>query len=92
MPAEIRGQNLRIRMEDPTKYSEFRVEDVGSPGKLQIIIGKFKRTDNWGIQSYRVNLDDYSNVNEVISEIKKLKTLTGKQKAEAIKLAREYFK
>jgi len=92
MSAELVGNQIRIRVKDPNLFSEFRTEDIGDTGKLQLIIGRLNNTVTWTLQSYRFNLDDYSNVNEVISEIKKLKTITGKQKAEAIKLAKEYFK
>lgn len=92
MPAEISGNQIRIRMKDPELFSEWGTDDVGSPGKIQRVAGKNKRTGNWETQSWRINLNDYSNVNEVISEIKKLKEINGSQKYEAIKLAKEYFK
>lgn len=89
---ELRGEQLRIRMKDPKYFSEeYGTQDVGSPGKLQRVSAKLKNSEKWETQSWRINLDDYSNSNEAISEIKKLK-ISSSQKAEAIKLAKEYFK
>jgi len=92
MPVELSGQQIRIRITDPKKYDDFRTEDVGEEGRLQLIVGKLKKSGNWTLQAYRINLNDYSNVNEVIDEIKKLRTITSSQKADAIKIAKDYFK
>jgi len=86
MPTEIVGQQLRIRMHDPKNFLKFRTQDVGEVGKLQRVAGYSKKT-GWVTQSWRLNLLDYKNVNEVIKEIKKLKIPASKKK-EAIKIVK----
>jgi hypothetical protein len=92
MPVELSGQQIQIRIREPELFSEIKTADPGEEGRLQLIVGKLKKSGNWTLQAYRINLNDYSNVNEVINEIKKLKTITGSQKADAIKIANNYFK
>jgi hypothetical protein len=91
MPVEIKGQQLRIRVNNPKKYSEILTDDVGEKGELQRIAGRIKRTNKWETQSWRLNLNDYSSVKEVIQQIKELKA-PYLDKKKAVKLSKEYFK
>jgi hypothetical protein len=57
MPVELKGQQIRIRIRSPKQFTKFRTQDVGSPGKLQRIVGYSKKT-GWITQSWRLNLKD----------------------------------
>ncbi len=86
MPVEIVGQQLRIRMYNPDVFTKFKTQDVGRKGRLQRVVG-YSRKTGWQTQSWRLNLADYSNVNEVVRQIKNLKIPSSK-KNEAISLVR----
>ena len=88
---EIQGQQLRMRVHSPGKYTEFKTDDVGEKGELQRIAGRIKRTNKWETQSWRLNLNDYSSIKEVIQQIKELKA-PYLDKKKAVKLTKEYFK
>jgi len=90
MVVEIKGQQLRIREKSPKKFISFATQDVGSKGRLQRVAGYNKKL-GWQTQAWRLNLNDYRNVDEVIAQIKKLKT-SSKHKSKAVKLVKKYFK
>lgn len=91
MVIEIKGQQLRIRVKSPNQFSMFRTKDVGKKGRLQIIIGLNKKSKKWDTQSYRLNILDYSNKDEVIKEVKNLQ-ISSSHKSKAIKLISRWKK
>lgn len=82
MVVEIVGNTLRIIIESPDKYTSFRTQDIGKPGRLSRIAGYSERT-GWETQSFRLNIKYYKNKEEIIKEIKKLR-ISKKLKREAI--------
>lgn len=88
MVVEIVGNQIRLRLESPSKFKQFKTFDPGEPGKLQIILGYDGK--EWKRQAYRINLDNYSELSDVIYEIERLYT-TQSNKQKAIKLAKKYF-
>ena len=72
IPVEIHGQQLRIQERKPSLFDKFRTKDVGRKGRLQIIIGKLKESDDWRIQAYRLNLNDYEDRDDALNELNKL--------------------
>jgi hypothetical protein len=84
-PAEVRGQQLRIRVKPPKEGARFRVHDVGQKGRLQLTLMDGE------VQSYVLNLDDYPSKDHVLFEIGNLR-LTPSQKAEAVSLVNKYWR
>jgi hypothetical protein len=84
-PAEVRGQQLRIRVLEPKKRARYRVHDVGRRGRLQLTLMDGK------VQSYAINLKDYESRDMVLFEIGQLR-LTPSQKAEAVSLVNKYWR
>lgn len=84
-PAEIRGQQLRIRVLKPKKKARYRVHDVGRRGKLQLTLMDGQ------VQSYVLNLKDYPSKDHVLFEIGQLR-LTPAQKAEAVSLVNKHWR
>ena len=74
MAVEIKNNTLRIRLIDPEHFDKFRTKDVGRKGRLQIIIGLFKPPykGNSKTQSIRMNLMDYKNAHDAITEVDNL--------------------
>jgi len=71
---EIKGQQLRIRMEDPKKFvkSSFRTQALGTKGRLQRVAGRIKPTGAWKTQAWRLNLSDYKSRKEVRRTLQQL--------------------
>lgn len=90
MPVELVGQQIRIREENPDKFTEFRTQDIGSYGKLQRVAGYSGKT-GWKTQSWRINLSDYQSEKEAIIELKKIRT-SSKNKKEAEMLIKKWFR
>ncbi len=75
MPIEIKKDQLRIRISNKN-FSKYRTKDVGSKGRLQILLGYNPKTKKWDEVSYHINLMDYMSLNDVKKEINKLKIST----------------
>ena len=73
MVVELKGQQVRIREHSPSKYSEFRTQDMGESGKLQRIAGYSKRT-GWETQAWRINLSDYPSEQEALKDLNSIRT------------------
>ena len=58
---EVRGNSVRVRLKDPSKYTEFRTQDVGRPGYTQRIAGYNPKTGKWETQAWRFDLEDLKN-------------------------------
>lgn len=82
MPVDFKGQQLRIRLLNPKLFTKFRTQDVGKKGRLQRVAG-YSKSLGWKTQSWRLNLKDYKNIDEIIKQIKKLR-INNKLKQEAI--------
>ena len=87
---EIKGQQIRIRVKDPSKYTKFGTQDVGKTGKLQRVAGY--KDGKWETQAFRVNLGDYSKLEDVKKDIMSIREISPEKKAQAIKLATVYIK
>jgi hypothetical protein len=93
MPVEIVGQQLRISLFEP-KYdgTEFRVLDVGEPGKLQFIRMLDKKTGEWTTQSIRLNLADYDKWEDVVKDLERVKHMIDeKTYRQAYELAKDFY-
>ena len=90
MPVEIKGQQLRIRIQSPKKFIAFRTKDVGRHGKLQLILGRTK-SGKWQIQAYRMNLRDYKNLRDAIDDLLLL-NISKRKYDKAYKLLLRWFK
>lgn len=84
-PAEVRGQQLRIRVAEPVKNARYRTHDVGRRGRLYLTLMDGKT------QSYQLNLKDYQTKEMVHFEIDSL-NLTPAQKIESKRLADIWWK
>lgn len=93
MKPELVGSQIRIRILEPSLFKEnsFVITDVGSPGRLQIVMAHRKSNNAFEKQAYRLNLGDFSDFNDVKWEIDRL-PISSSKKQEAIKLARGWFK
>lgn len=89
MPVDLKGQQIRIRVIDPSRFSKFKTKDVGRKGFLQIVLGYSKQL-GWKTQSLRVNLSDYGSYKQVAKQINKLRISTS-LKSQARRKARSYF-
>jgi hypothetical protein len=69
MSIEIKGQQLRIRVQSPKNFSKFRILDVGKKGRLQAVLGKLKSSGKWDIQSWRFNLSTYEGPEDAIDDL-----------------------
>lgn len=87
---EIKGQQLRIRAESPSKFKEFRTQDVGKRGHLQRLAGK--DSSGWKTQSWRLSLKDYKSFAEAKKDIEGIKGISAERKKYAVNLAKKYFK
>ena len=87
---EIKGQQLRIRIKSPKKYSKFRTQDVGRKGFLQRVAGYSKKT-GWVTQSLRLNLKDFKTYGKASKSIRSLR-IPKYQKELALKQAMRYYK
>jgi hypothetical protein len=88
MPVEKVGDQIRIRINEPSKFSKFRTADPGKLGKLQIVLGYGKK--GWETQAYRINIKDYDNLSELLNEIKNLK-IDQIKKSKAMSIAKKYY-
>jgi hypothetical protein len=90
---EIVGQQLRISLFEP-KYDgyEYRVLDVGEPGKLSFVRMLDKKTGEWTTQSIRLNLADYDDFSEVEKDLERIKKLVDeKTYRQAYELAKDFY-
>lgn len=88
-PAELKGQQVRIRVRKPKRYARYRTVDVGRKGKLQVVL------QDGETQSLRFNLDDYKSQEELVRDLESdsvRRVTTPKARAEAYVLASEYYK
>jgi hypothetical protein len=86
---ELVANTIRMRIADPKKFSEFRSKDIGSHGKLSIIVGK--KGDKWFTQSYRFNLPDYASVTDVLHDARTIKNISESDLDKIASLTRKYF-
>lgn len=86
---EIKGQQLRIRVKNPVKGAKFGTQDVGKKGRLQRVAQKTAK--GWETQSFRLNLSDYENIEDVKKELGGIKGLLPQKKSQALKEAKKYF-
>jgi len=87
---EVKGQQLRIRVQSPSKFEKFRTQDVGRKGYLQRLAG-YSPKKGWQTQSFRLNLADYKNYGSVAKTIKSIRGISIKRKAQALDVAKKYF-
>jgi len=88
---EIKGQQLRIRVTSPKECVKYGTQDVGKKGKLQRV-ACVKPKKGWVTQSWRMNLKDYKNLDEVKKDLNKIRTLSDEKKELAMKKASEWFR
>lgn len=86
---ELKGSQIRMRVLSPDKFSKFRSKDIGSKGKLSVIIGYDGR--GWKIQSYRFTLPDYISVTDVLHDANTIQGITSSDKDKIASLTRKYF-
>jgi len=72
MVVEIKGNQIRIRILNPRRFSKFRTQDVGSKGRLQRIAAFSKKT-GWKTQAWRLNLKDYRGLKDITRTIRRLR-------------------
>jgi hypothetical protein len=89
MKPELVGQQIRLRILEPSRFKEFRTKDVGSAGRLQLVLGYDGK--GWMIQSYRFNLKDYPSVTDVLRDANTIKGMTSATKDKIASLTRKYF-
>lgn len=92
--AELKGQQIRIRINNPRKFTKFRTQDVGKNGRLQRI-GGYSRKTGWLTQSWRLNLSTYSESGDALRDLDGLygkRNITVKQWKEANHLILRYFR
>jgi len=91
MKFEIKGQQLRMRRISPKKCTgTYGTQDVGKKGRLQRVACITDK--GWQTQSWRANLSHYGSYAEAKKDLDKIRDLTLKEKKEALKLAKEWFK
>jgi hypothetical protein len=85
MPSEIKGNQLRIRVEDPRLFKKetFRTHDVGRKGRLQRIAAVKRKTGKYATQSWRLNLKDYPSRKAAAKDIHSLR-ISNHEKSSAI--------
>jgi len=54
-------KTLWVRLHRLTRYSKFRVKEVGRKHRLQLLMGKIKNKPKWGTVSYHFFLPTYKN-------------------------------
>jgi len=86
MPVELKGQQIRIRVLNPKKFSKFRTQDVGSKGRLQRIAAYSKKT-GWKTQAWRLNIKDYRGLKDITRTIRRLR-ISNSLKKKAIMLSK----
>ena len=96
MTVEIKGQQLRIRVRNLKYFTEgtFRTHDVGKNGKLHRIAAIHKVSRKWRTQSWRLNLLNYSALDDIYRELGSLyskEQITRKQYVEAAKFAKNWW-
>lgn len=87
MPVELKGNQVRIRVLDPRRFTKFRTQDVGKKGKLQRIAG-YSKDGKWKTQSWRLNLKDYHSFAEFNRDVYHL-AIPSKKKNEALLIFRK---
>lgn len=87
---ELVKNTVRFRVADPKGFSEFKTKDIGSHGKMSIILGR--KGDKWFIQSYRFSLPDYVSVTDVLHDANTIKGITQSDKDKIASLTRKYFR
>lgn len=90
MVVELKGQQIRIRITSPYKYKYFETQDVGSPGKLQRIVG-ITTDGEYETQSWRLNLSDYESEESAIEDLESIDGLDYQSKLKAKSLIRRWF-
>jgi len=93
MPVELVGQQLRIRVKNPSKATRFRTQDVGGRGKLQRVAALYPK-EGWKTQSWRLNLSDYAFYIQAESEAHSLytaKRITLDQYQQAVKKMKVWY-
>lgn len=94
IPVEIKGQQLRIRVQSPKNFSKFRILDVGKKGRLHAVLGKLKDSDKWDIQAWRLNLSTYRNPKDALDDLTMIYSkdeITNEQYKKAGRLVYKWF-
>jgi hypothetical protein len=88
MPSEIKGNQLRIRIENPKLFKKetFRTHDVGRKGRLQRVAAVKRRTGKYATQSWRLNLKDYPSKKAAVKDIRSLRISSHEKSAAIAKL------
>jgi hypothetical protein len=86
---EVKGQQLRIRMLNPKRFTTFKTKDVGEKGKLQLLLGHSKK-EGWKTQSYRLNLSDYKSFDSFKRDLMKIK-ISPKKREQSLRQALKYY-
>lgn len=87
---ELKGNQIRMRQVDPSRFKQFRTKDIGSKGKLSIILGS-PDGKHWYLQSYRFNLPDYVSVTDVLHDAKTITSISQSDLDKIASLTRKYF-
>ena len=86
---EVKGQQLRIRMLNPKRFTTFKTKDVGEKGKLQLLLGHSKK-EGWKTQSYRLNLSDYKSFDSFKRDLMKIK-ISPQKREQSLRQALKYY-
>ena len=87
---ELKGSQIRMRIISPDRFTKFRSKDIGTKGKMSIIVGYDGK--GWKTQAYRFNLEDYPSVTDVLHDANTIKGITQSDKDKIVSLTRKYFK
>lgn len=87
---ELKGQQVRIRIQNPSGFTKFGTQDIGKRGKMQRVAGY--KDGIWYTQSYRLNLSDYFSVTDVLFDARTIKGISESDLDKIASLTRKYFR
>jgi len=87
---EIKGQQLRIRMLSPKRFTKFRTQDVGKKGRLQRLAGYSPKT-GWETQSWRLNLSNYKSFDDFKRDLLRIK-ISPQKREHSLTQALKYYR
>ena len=88
MPVEKVGQQIRIRVSSPKKFTKTYGTQSFKGGKIQRVAAKEKGTGAWKTQSWRFNTKDYRSRRELNRDITNLELKQRITHREAVKARR----
>jgi hypothetical protein len=94
MPVEVVGQQLRIRVVEPSEFKKysFRTQELDRAGNIQRVAGVLKSNGMWTTQAIHFNLNRYKRRSHVLyQQIANLKQVPAERKRKAKRLAEEWF-